>query len=278
MAIELVDTIVPMCAMLRRSLSSEAAASLITAFTRAASATGSLRPPSNQRVACSAPPRSFASSRMICEDTMSEPIAALAIVLAITIRARSSASGGRSLTFVLVRNRASSPAMLIASASRADSHLPPAVDRAQLDLPAWIAMPSSRRGARCGMLGPSLTLTAGGIMRALRFGIVAAMLGLVACASARPPGVRIPDVAVLAGTYTGTLMEDGMPQRPIRLVFLPDGSFEITASGEGGFRFNGRALADGNGNLLYTYDNDRNKGRGVVYEGGGRRSSLPHRE
>jgi len=43
------------------------------------------------------------------EETMSTPIAALAI----TIRARSSASGGRSVTFVLARNRASSPAMLI---------------------------------------------------------------------------------------------------------------------------------------------------------------------
>src|SRR4030095_8475387 len=112
MAIELVETIVPMCAMLRRSLSSEAAASLITALTRAASAMGSLRPPSNQRVACSAPPCSLASSRMIREETMSTPIAALAIVLAITIRARSSASGDSSVTFVLARNRASSPAML----------------------------------------------------------------------------------------------------------------------------------------------------------------------
>src|SRR5439155_13023709 len=112
MAIELVETIVPMCAMLRRSLSSEAAASLITALTRAVSAMGSLRPPSNQRVACAAPPRSLASSRMIREETMSAPIAALAIVLAITIRARPSASGGRSVTFVRARNRASSPAML----------------------------------------------------------------------------------------------------------------------------------------------------------------------
>src|SRR4029077_245056 len=119
MAIEVVETIVPMCAMPRRSLSSEAAASLITALTRAASAMGSLRPPSNQRVACSAPPRSSASSRMIREETMSTPIAALAIVLAITIRARSSASGGRSVTFVLARNRASSPAMLIPEYGRA---------------------------------------------------------------------------------------------------------------------------------------------------------------
>src|SRR6266478_5393437 len=120
MAIELVETIVPICAMLRRSLSSEAAASLITALTRAASAMGSLRPPSNQRVACSAPPRSMASSRMIREETMSTPIAALAIVLAIAIRARSSASGGRSSTLVFVTKRASSPAMLIDSSSLAD--------------------------------------------------------------------------------------------------------------------------------------------------------------
>jgi len=116
-AIAVVETIVPMCAMLRRSLSSEAAASLITAFTRAASATGSAPPPSNHTVASGAPPRSLASAWMIREDTMSAPIAALAIVLAITIRARSSASGGNSLTLVPVTKRASSPAMLMASPS-----------------------------------------------------------------------------------------------------------------------------------------------------------------
>src|SRR5947208_8738116 len=107
-----------MCAMLRRSLSSAAAASLMTAFTRAASAMGSAAPPSNHTVASAAPPRSLASSRMIREDTMSAPIAALAIVLAITIRARSSASGGRTLVFVT--KRPSSPAMLIDSSSLAD--------------------------------------------------------------------------------------------------------------------------------------------------------------
>jgi hypothetical protein len=96
MAIEVVETIVPMWAMLRRSLSSDAAASLITALTRAASATGSLRPPSNQTVACSAPPRSLASSRMIREESMSTPIAALAIVLAIAMRrAPARAAAGR---------------------------------------------------------------------------------------------------------------------------------------------------------------------------------------
>ena len=63
----------------------------------------------------------LASSRMIREDTMSAPIAALAIVLAITIRARSSASGGRSPTLVPARNRASSPAMLILRPRRSRS-------------------------------------------------------------------------------------------------------------------------------------------------------------
>ena len=111
-------------------------------------------------------------------------------------------------------------------------------------------------------------------MKALTFTVVVTLLGLVACSTARPPGTRINDISVLAGTYTGTMSETGMTSRPIRLVFLPDGSFEITASGDGGFRHNGRALADGEGRLLYTYDNDRNKGRGVVYEAGGKRTIV----
>jgi hypothetical protein len=109
------------------------------------------------------------------------------------------------------------------------------------------------------------------VMRALGFGIVVAMLGLAACATARPPGTRVTDVGRLAGTYTGTLEEIRMTDRPVRMVFLPDGSFEITAGDPGGFRFNGRVLADADGNLVYVYDDDRNKGRGVVYEAEGRR-------
>jgi hypothetical protein len=69
------------------------------------------------------------------------------------------------------------------------------------------------------------------------------MLGLVACATARPPGVQITDVGRLAGTYTGSLEEVGMTQRPVRMVFAPDGTFEITAGDPGGFRFNGRVFA-----------------------------------
>ena len=115
MAMAVVEMIVPMCAMLRRSLSSEAAASLASAFTRAVAAT-ERRVPSNQTVACGAPPFSFSISRMMRADAMSCPMAALATVLAMLIAARSSVTGGRSSTLVLVRNSASSPAMVIGSA------------------------------------------------------------------------------------------------------------------------------------------------------------------
>ena len=106
-------------------------------------------------------------------------------------------------------------------------------------------------------------------MRALRLGIVVVMLGLTACATAMPPGTRITDIAVLAGTYSGTVSETGMVDRAARVVMFPDGSFEITVGDSGGFRFNGRAIVDSDGGLIYQYD--RGKGRGVVYEGGGRR-------
>lgn len=108
-------------------------------------------------------------------------------------------------------------------------------------------------------------------MTTFRVGIVIAMLVLAACSSARPPGTRVTDVATLAGTYTGTMSEDGMTPRPIRLVMQPDGSFQITAGDPGGFRFNGRVVADPNGTLVYNYDNDRSRGRGTVYEGDGKR-------
>ena len=106
-------------------------------------------------------------------------------------------------------------------------------------------------------------------MRALRFGIVVVMLGLTACATATPPGARITDIAVLAGTYSGTLAETGVITRQVRIVLFPNGSFEINAGDPAGFRFNGHAVVDSDGGLVYQYD--RGKGRAVVYEGGGRR-------
>ncbi len=82
--------------MLRRSLSSEAAASLITALTRAAAATGSFSAAPNQSVASGLPPRSSSSARMILDDSIVEPSDALAIVLEMSISAYSIALGGRS--------------------------------------------------------------------------------------------------------------------------------------------------------------------------------------
>jgi hypothetical protein len=80
-------SVVPAWTMLRRSLSSEAAASLITALTCAASATGSFGPASNHSEASATPPRSRARSRMMVEESIPAPSAALASVLAISIAA-----------------------------------------------------------------------------------------------------------------------------------------------------------------------------------------------
>ena len=56
-----------------------------------------------------APPRSFARERMIRDEEISEPLAALAIVLAMSIAARSTVNAGRSSKDVRVKNCASSP-------------------------------------------------------------------------------------------------------------------------------------------------------------------------
>ena len=111
-------------------------------------------------------------------------------------------------------------------------------------------------------------------MRALRFGIVVAVLGLVACATPLPPGIKVTDVGMLAGTYHGSAEETGVVARPARIVLNPDGSFEVTVTDPGGFRYNGRVVAAPDGSLLWTYDNDRSKGRGTVYEGDGRRAIV----
>src|SRR5262245_56429280 len=99
-ASETVDTIVPICAMLRRSLSSLAAASL-----RAAAAGGSFVP-SNHTAAFGAPPARSSSSRTMRADGMLKPIAALATVLARLIFARSNATLGISLADTAVANSA----------------------------------------------------------------------------------------------------------------------------------------------------------------------------
>ena len=110
-ASETVDTIVPMCAMLRRSLSSLAAASLATALTRAAAPGGSFVP-SNHTVEFGAPPARRSSSRMTRADGIVKPIAALATVLARLIFARSNATSGMSSALVATANSAKRTARL----------------------------------------------------------------------------------------------------------------------------------------------------------------------
>src|SRR6187549_4093903 len=110
-ASETVATIVPMWAMLRRSLSSLAAASLATALTRAAAAGGN-RVPSNHTAACDAPPARNSSSRMMRADGMLNPIAALATVLARLIFARSRATSGISPAGTAAANSANRTASL----------------------------------------------------------------------------------------------------------------------------------------------------------------------
>ena len=101
--------------------------------------------------------------------------------------------------------------------------------------------------------------------------MVIAVLGLVACATAKPPAVPVRDVGMLAGAYSGSVEEVGIAARPVRLVVNPDGSYEITAAEPAGYRFNGRISVNPDGSLRYSHDNDRTNGRGVVYEGDGRR-------
>ena len=113
-------------------------------------------------------------------------------------------------------------------------------------------------------------------MRAFRLGIVVTMLGLTACATATPPGTRITDIAALAGTYTGTIDETGVVNRPARIVLFADGNFQITVEEPAGFRFNGHAVVADDGGLVYRYD--RGKGRGTVHEGDGRRVIVFTRE
>jgi hypothetical protein len=95
-AIEVVAAIVPMCAMLRRSLSSEAAESLITAFTRALQRRAVS---DHQQIVASAVPPLLRNFAMICEMMSSHRRAR---DRAGDHHARARCQGGRSSIFVLV--------------------------------------------------------------------------------------------------------------------------------------------------------------------------------
>ena len=90
---------VPICAMLRISLSSDAAASLAIALTRATRSTDK-RPFPNQTLALGSPPNACSRCRTCRADSIPNPTAALASVLTKLILARSSANTGRSVECV----------------------------------------------------------------------------------------------------------------------------------------------------------------------------------
>ena len=111
----------------------------------------------------------------------------------------------------------------------------------------------------------------------VRRGAMALLLLMVtACATSTPPATRVTDIRTLAGSYSGSLKEDGELSRSAILIVQPDGKFELRASDPRGFRTGGEMLLLPDGTLTYSYDEMRGqglvaKGNGVVYEGDGQR-------
>jgi hypothetical protein len=113
-------------------------------------------------------------------------------------------------------------------------------------------------------------------MRRLWIMLVAAVA--VACASAPlPPAVRVTDVAMLSGTYSGATETFGMGTRATRVVVQPTGDFEIVVADPDGFRRLGKIAIGDAGGIRYQYDDVKSggkvevKGGVTVHEGDGRR-------
>jgi len=108
--------------------------------------------------------------------------------------------------------------------------------------------------------------------RRLYIGAAVVALALTACVIALPPAAVVTDIGAVVGTYSGSLKEYGKTPRPANLTVRPDGSFELTTGGPDGFRTTGFIGLASDGTLVYQSGNDRNsRGRGVVYQGDGRR-------
>jgi hypothetical protein len=106
-------------------------------------------------------------------------------------------------------------------------------------------------------------------MRALRIGFLLIALMLTACATALPPPVPVREVKTLVGSYSGSMKEVSKLSRPARVVVQGDGRFELTVGAPDGFRTTGLMAVESDGTLSYEYNGI--KGKGVVYEGDGRR-------
>jgi MATE family multidrug resistance protein len=122
---------------------------------------------------------------MIREEPMSEPIAALAIVLAIAMRARSRASGGNSSAVVRVTNRASSSAMLIVSTSR----------RRRRTIP-WMTAPTA---IAIGILGQAWPIVIGQFA-AISFGVMDTVM------TGRSSAADLAAMAIGASVYGSVFM------------------------------------------------------------------------
>ena len=108
--------------------------------------------------------------------------------------------------------------------------------------------------------------------RRLYIGAAVVALALTACVISLPPAAVVTDIGAVVGTYSGSLKEYGKTPRPANLTVRPDGSFELTTGGPDGFRTTGFIGLASDGTLVYQSGNDRNsRGRGVVYQGDGRR-------
>jgi hypothetical protein len=96
-----------------------------------------------------------------------------------------------------------------------------------------------------------------------------AALALTACATALPPAVLVADIRAVTGTYSGSTKEYGLTPRPTRVTINADNSFEVTSGGPEGSRTTGFIAVAPDRTLGYKIGHTG--GRGVVYEGDGRR-------
>jgi hypothetical protein len=148
-------------------------------------------------------------------------------------------------------------------------------------VPVWGGNAATTSGGPAGfILSSALTRadTEEETMKIRRLWITLIAAVAVACASAPlPSAVRVADLAVLAGTYSGTTETTGMGNRATRVVVRPTGDFEIAVADPDGFRRLGKISIASSGDLRYAYDEVKSAGKveskgGVTFhEGGGRR-------
>jgi hypothetical protein len=112
--------------------------------------------------------------------------------------------------------------------------------------------------------------------RRIPLSVLLLVIALAACARPLPPAVAVTDIRTVTGTYSGSTKEYGYTPRPTQLVINPDNTFEIATGGPEGTRITGVVAVAPDGTLGYQTGTSR--GRGVVYEGDGRRVIIFNNE